>query len=146
MLHLLLLLLLLAHHRCLGSLLRANIAQALQLLVMALRQGAHIEGRESTQNARVDSLQRSMRFSDFPKMAGTAHAPEAAGMASAHQHERSKMPGQGYLPSTHRLMLLITLGQIKHMWQAPYLLNADAILRQIAAHLQHIRAGWQCSC
>lgn len=40
LLHLLLLhllLLLLTHNRCLGSLLRAHIAQALQLLMMALR-------------------------------------------------------------------------------------------------------------
>ncbi len=35
--------------------------------------------------------------------------------------------------------------QMGHMRQASYLLNADAILRQIAAHLQHIGAGRKCS-
>ena len=41
---LLLLLLLLADGRGLGGLLRAQVAQALQLLVVALRQRAHIKG------------------------------------------------------------------------------------------------------
>ena len=41
---LLLLLLLLADGRSLGGLLRTQVAQALQLLVVALRQRAHIKG------------------------------------------------------------------------------------------------------
>ena len=53
-------LLLLADGRGLRGLLRARVAQALQLLVMPLRQGAHIKRREATQDARVHRLKHHM--------------------------------------------------------------------------------------
>lgn len=53
---LLLLLLLLADGGRLRSLLSARVAQALQLLVVPLRQRSHIKRREAAQDARIDSL------------------------------------------------------------------------------------------
>ena len=53
-------LLLLTDGRSLRSLLCTCVAQALQLLVMSLRQSAHIERREAAQDARVDSLKHQI--------------------------------------------------------------------------------------
>ena len=53
-------LLLLTDGRGLRGLLCTCVAQALQLLVMSLRQSAHIERREAAQDARVDSLKHQI--------------------------------------------------------------------------------------
>lgn len=53
-------LLLLADGRSLRGLLCARVAQALQLLVVSLRQSAHIKRREAAQDARVDSLKHQI--------------------------------------------------------------------------------------
>ena len=53
-------LLLLADGRSLRGLLCARAAQALQLLVVSLRQSAHIKSREAAQDARVDSLKHQI--------------------------------------------------------------------------------------